>query len=251
MNRLFISDLHLGTERPASRQAFMRFLATHTHPGDELYILGDLFDAWLGDDDESSFAQSVVDALAARTRAGVRICLMPGNRDLLLGARFAERVGATLLPDPCCRSIEGQRVLLAHGDALCSADHGYQRYRRFIRSPLTRRLLMTLPVAVRRRIAARLRRSSRTHTAAKPTPLLDVVPATVDDALLAHHARLLIHGHTHRPARHVHTHGTRLVLGDWDGSIARYVHWPAGGEAQLLDFDIDAQAPSCERWTLP
>ncbi len=240
MDSLFISDLHLGKERPASTRAFTRFLATNTHAGDELYILGDLFDAWLGDDDESGFVESVVAALVARARAGVRIFLMPGNRDLLLGARFAGRVGATLLPDPCCRSIEGQRVLLAHGDALCSADRGYQCYRRFIRSPLTRRLLMALPLSVRRRIAARLRRSSRAHTAAKPTPLLDVVPATVEEALLAHHSRLLIHGHTHRPARHVHTHGTRLALGDWDGSIARYVHWPAGGEAQLLDFEIGA-----------
>lgn len=239
MDRLFISDLHLNEERPATSRALLRFLITHCHTGDELYILGDLFDAWLGDDDESAFVQPIVAALLASSRNGVSIHLMPGNRDLLLGERFAERIAATLLPDPCCLAFDGRRVLLAHGDALCSADLGYQRYRRFIRAPLTRHLLMALPLPARRRIAATLRQRSRTHTAAKPAPLLDVAPATVEATLLAHQARLLVHGHTHRPARHVHANGVRFVLGDWDGNSARYLSWPAGGEPELREFDIE------------
>lgn len=238
MDSLFISDLHLCEQRPATTRALLRFLATRTHGGDTLYILGDLFDAWLGDDDESPLACSVLDALGARSRAGVQVFLMPGNRDLLLGERFARRAGASLLADPCCRECNGRRVLLAHGDALCSADLGYQRYRRWIRRPATRRLLLALPLALRRRIAAALRRHSREHTPMKPAPLLDVVPATVEEALIEYGVDLLIHGHTHRPAQHAHRNGSRLVLGDWDGAEARYVCWSAGSEPLLHAFPI-------------
>ncbi len=238
MDRLFISDLHLDEAHPATTRALLRFLETHCHTGDELYILGDLFEAWLGDDDDSAFAQRVADALAASSRAGVHIHLMQGNRDLLLGRRFAQRAGATLLPDPCPCLFDGHRVLLAHGDALCSADRGYQRYRRFMRSPATRAVLLALPLSLRRRIASKLRSSSRTHTAAKAAPLLDVVTATVEAELARHGTELLIHGHTHRPARHAHANGTRFVLGDWDGDSARYLRWPSGGEPQLLEFAV-------------
>lgn len=236
MDSLFISDLHLDEAHPQTTQGFLHFLTGIPVAGDELYILGDLFNAWLGDDDDSPFACSIIDALAACVRSGVRVFVMPGNRDLLLGERFARRSGTTLLPDPGCRVIGGQRVLLAHGDAFCTADRGYQRYRRLIRSPLTRMLLLALPLALRRRIAAALRRSSSMRTAAKPAPLLDVVPATIEDTLAYHDVRLLIHGHTHRPARHEHVNGTRLVLGDWDSGHVRYVRWPSGGMPELQDY---------------
>lgn len=238
MDSLFISDLHLCEQRPATTRALLRFLATRTRGGDALYILGDLFDAWLGDEDDSPLARTVLDALGERSRAGVQVFLMPGNRDVLLGERFARRAGASLLPDPCCRQVGDRRVLLAHGDALCSADLGYQRYRRWIRRPVTHRLLLALPLALRRRIAAALRRHSREHTPMKPAPLLDVVPATVEEALIEYGVDLLIHGHTHRPAQHAHRNGSRLVLGDWDGAEARYVCWSAGSEPLLHAFPI-------------
>jgi UDP-2,3-diacylglucosamine hydrolase len=239
MGCLFVSDLHLCEARPAACRAFLDFLGTRARGASELYVLGDLFDTWLGDDDETALADAAAGSLAVLARQGTRVFLMPGNRDLLLGERFAARAGAVLLTDPCCRTIHGARTLLMHGDTLCSADRAYQRFRRVIRHPLTRALLLALPLAARRRVGQELRRRSRAATAAKPDAVVDAVPAAADAALRHAGATVLIHGHTHRPRRHAHAAGTRYVLGEWD-THGWYLQWQAGDEPRLLSFEIPA-----------
>ena len=233
MGCLFVSDLHLVPSRPATGRAFLSFLDTRARGASALYLLGDLFDTWLGDDDESALGAGVAEALAALGRTGTRVFLMPGNRDLLLGERFAALSGATILDDPCTIEIDGVRVLLMHGDQLCTADHAYQRFRRVVRHPLTRALLLALPLAARRRIAATLRRHSRQATASKSESVLDAVAESAEAALRAARAGVLIHGHTHRPGRHEHAAGTRYVLGEWDAEGC-YLEWNIGKEPRLL-----------------
>jgi len=216
---LFISDLHLDAASPAIARQFHAFLEGPPRTADALYILGDLFEAWLGDDDPDPFVRGVVGALRSLTDAGVPCFVMHGNRDFLIGDRFCRETGATLLEDGAVVDLYGERVLLMHGDALCTDDLGYQRLRRILRNPAVRFVLRHLGLDQRRALARRLRAGSRAHVGATAPEIMDVNAAAVARAFRAAGVRTLIHGHTHRPAVHEsEVDGApvrRIVLGDW------------------------------------
>lgn len=232
MTTLFISDLHLSPARPDITALFLRFLDAEASTADALYILGDLFDVWLGDDDDSAFAATIKVGLKQLVKRGVPVYFMAGNRDFLIGARFASETGVTLLDEGSCISLYGSRTLLLHGDTLCTLDTGYQRFRKIIRAPLVMRLLQWLPLSWRMRIARRLRGASSTHQARTPAQLqpLDATHSAVQQVFAQTNAQQIIHGHTHQPALHVYGHGQRRwVMGDWyeQGSVLRITptHW--------------------------
>ena len=217
---LFLSDLHLSPERPEALAAFHAFAAGPARTAEAVYILGDLFDWWVGDDQMADpFVASVVASLAGISAAGVALFVGRGNRDFLLGARFAKAAGATLLPDFTIVHPGGVRTVLCHGDELCTEDTEYQAYRARMRDPATQARLLRLPYLVRRAIASWLRRKSRNDKALKPESIMDVADDAVVAALREQSAQRLIHGHTHRPARHEHavdgTTRERYVLADW------------------------------------
>jgi len=217
---LLISDLHLEEERPDITRAFLHFLTTRACQAEALYILGDFFEVWIGDDAITPFQQSIADALRALSERGTRIYLMHGNRDFMLGKGFCRAAGCTLLGDPSVVELGGQRVLLMHGDSLCTRDEGYMRLRRLLRNPLSLFILRHLPLSTRRKLARKLRNESRAQTRIKASDIIDVTPELIPRVLAEHGVRTLIHGHTHRPATHeLEVDGRparRIVLGDWD-----------------------------------
>ncbi|MBU0922017.1 MAG: UDP-2,3-diacylglucosamine diphosphatase [Pseudomonadota bacterium] len=217
---LLISDLHLEEERPDITRAFLHFLATRACQAEALYILGDFFEVWIGDDAMTPFQQSIADALRALSERGTRIYLMHGNRDFMLGKGFCRAAGCTLLGDPSVVELGGERVLLMHGDSLCTRDEGYMRLRRLLRNPLSLFILRHLPLSTRRKLARKLRNESRVQTRMKASDIIDVTPELIPRVLAEHGVRTLIHGHTHRPATHeLEVDGRparRIVLGDWD-----------------------------------
>jgi UDP-2,3-diacylglucosamine hydrolase len=217
---LFLSDLHLSAERPGLLAAFASFCQGPARAAGAVYILGDLFDAWLGDDQlREPVAAQVARELRAVAEAGVHVAVMQGNRDFLLGERFGRAAGATLLPDEIVVDVEGTRTLLLHGDLLCTADASYQKYRAWTRSARVQRRMLALPYVARRAIARGLRGQSRRTSAMKPEAIMDVTEDAVVAAFRAHGVTRMVHGHTHRPARHVLTVDgrtcERLVLADW------------------------------------
>ncbi|WP_322407234.1 UDP-2,3-diacylglucosamine diphosphatase [Idiomarina sp. PL1-037] len=226
----FIADLHLSPGRPDILAAFDNFCQQHTNL-DALYILGDLFDAWLGDDDTSEFAAQVKNQLKYMTDSGVRLYFMAGNRDFMVGERFASDVGLTLLPDETVIDLYGERVLLMHGDTLCTLDKGYLRYRAIIQNALVKGIMRSLPLSWRMRIANRLReKSSSQRPELTPEQLykMDAQHSEVLHVMEKHSVRQLIHGHTHRPAVHCFTLGDgkpakRIVLGDWYQQASAYL----------------------------
>lgn len=217
---LLISDLHLEEERPDITRAFLHFLATRATQAEALYILGDFFEVWIGDDAMTPFQESIACALRALSERGVRIYLMHGNRDFMLGQSFCHKAGCKLLADPSVVQLCGEPVLLMHGDSLCTRDEGYMRLRRLLRNPLILFVLRNLPLATRRKLARKLRNESRTQTRMKASDIIDVTPELIPGVLAEHRVRTLIHGHTHRPATHdLEVDGQpakRIVLGDWD-----------------------------------
>jgi UDP-2,3-diacylglucosamine hydrolase len=236
---LFVSDLHLAPERPALGAAFEAFCAGPAREARALYVLGDLFDAWIGDDQlQDPFSARVGAALAGVAAAGVPVFVLAGNRDFMLGDEFASAIGARLLPAEIVVDVHGTPTLLLHGDELCTDDVDYQRYRRWTRDPRHRRWLRALPYRLRLALAGWLRRKSRQATAAKPESIMDVSAAAVERAFLRHGVARMIHGHTHRPARHHLTVAgrpcERLVLADWydHGSVLEVT--PAGIAARTL-----------------
>lgn len=225
MNTLFISDLHLSEERPHITAAFLAFLQQKTLAYDELYILGDFFDAWIGDDDDRSLASEVAQALKNISAKGVQIFFQHGNRDFLLGEGYAALCGMHLLPPLHVIEREGQRILLAHGDQFCTQDVAYQQFRALVRNPDWQQDFLAKPIAERRAIAAQLRAKSREANSMKAEDIMDVTLSEIEDILLAQQCSLLIHGHTHRPGRHALTlpdgrAAERLVLGEWADT-----HW--------------------------
>ncbi|MEL6750043.1 MAG: UDP-2,3-diacylglucosamine diphosphatase [Pseudomonadota bacterium] len=217
-NKHFISDVHLTDERPESLALWQHYIRTGPQTGDQLYILGDLFDVWIGDDDDAPLAMQVRTSLQQLTQRGVTLYLQHGNRDFMLGQRFARQVGAMLLPEVYRLTVAGQLTILLHGDQLCTDDHRYQAARRRLRSRWFQWLLRWRSLDARRRIAAAYRARSRDN----PTPLsqMDAVPEAVINHLQCHHATQMIHGHTHRPAVHQHTLpdgqvAQRYVLDEW------------------------------------
>ena len=219
MATLLISDLHLDAARPQITEQFSQLLAIDARAADALYILGDLFESWIGDDDDAPLAQRVAAELRALHDTGVRVYFMHGNRDFLLGEEYARRAGMVLLTDPTVVDLYGERVLLMHGDTLCTDDSEYQKFRTLVRNPDWQRAFLAKPLAERRAFAAMARGESSRQTALKTAEITDVNLDAVQAALRAHGVRTLIHGHTHRPATHVidldGVRAERIVLGDW------------------------------------
>ena len=219
---LFISDLHLSPHTAGTVQRFFDFLAGLARNTRSLTILGDLFDYWAGDDDLADpFNARIVAALRALSDSGVRLEFMAGNRDFLIGDAFAAAAGLSLLPDPCVRDIGGIRTLLTHGDALCTDDANYQRFRAQVRDPAWRTAFIARPLAERKREIEALRTRSEAEKKVKPMAIMDVNAGAVAAALAEHGAHALIHGHTHRQGCHEHVVAgitcRRWVLGDWHG----------------------------------
>lgn len=228
MSTLFISDLHLCAERPAITALFADFLRRRGATADALYILGDLFEYWIGDEAVSAEAhRPIIEALAALTGAGVPVYVLPGNRDFLLGAGFERATGCRLLADPTLIDLYGTRVLLMHGDSLCTDDVDYQAFRRMVRSESWRREYLAKSLAEREALSRRYRQMSKVATAGKRPEIMDVNAQQVEALMRQFRVHQLIHGHTHRPAQHLFNldghRARRTVLGDWyeQGSVLR------------------------------
>ena len=222
MPALFISDLHLAEERPAANEQFIDFLEGKARTAEALYILGDFFEYWIGDDGlEDPFYAVMAGLLRRLTAGGVRLYLMHGNRDFLLGERFCGATGAQLLADPSLHEIEGVRTLLMHGDTLCTDDVDYQNWRRTARSEAFQREFLAKSLAERRRAIVGMREKSKEVVQAKPAEIMDVNDEAVTQAMRTYGVNRLVHGHTHRPGRHSLTidgHAAeRWVLPDWYG----------------------------------
>lgn len=231
---LFISDLHLTPERPGAAASFLRFLEQRAAHADALYILGDLFEAWVGDDDLASpFNTGIAAALKQVSDAGVPVYFLPGNRDFLAGPGFARAAGLSLLQDPTPVDLYGTPTLLAHGDAWCTDDAPYQAFRAQVREPAWRATFLDKPLAERHAIAAVLRERSEQAKADKRPDIMDVNSAAVAEAFRRHGVSRIIHGHTHRPARHEHLiddrSRERWVLPDWYDASAGYLVCDATG----------------------
>ncbi|SFB47239.1 UDP-2,3-diacylglucosamine diphosphatase [Azotobacter beijerinckii] len=220
MATLLISDLHLDEERPDISRAFLRFLKERASQAEALYILGDFFEVWIGDDAMSPFQCSIAKALRDVADRGTRIFFMHGNRDFLVGRSFCRQAGCSLLRDPSRIELNGAPVLLMHGDTLCTRDIAYMRFRRRLRNPLSTWLLRHLPLSKRQQLARKWRDASRQQVRQKAAEIVDVTPEEIPRIMAEHGVLTLIHGHTHRPAVHVlQVNGRdarRIVLGDWN-----------------------------------
>lgn len=238
---LLVSDLHLEPQRPDIVRAFLHLLETRARGAEALYILGDLFEAWIGDDAMGAFEIEIASALRRLADSGTAIYLMHGNRDFLIGKGFCRQAGCRLLAERHIADFQGRRVLLMHGDTLCTRDEGYQKLRRILRNPLTLFILRHLPLATRQKLACKLRSESRQQTRAKALEITDVTEAEVEREMRAARVTTLIHGHTHRPARHeLRLDGQpaeRIVLGDWDRR-GWVLEASAAGLSQV-DFALD------------
>ena len=228
MARLFVSDVHLDAAAPQATEQFLTFLRTEAAQAEALYILGDLFEAWVGDDDQEPANDRVCRALRVLTASGVACFALHGNRDFLLGTGFSERSGCQLLPDPVIAQLDGECVLVTHGDALCTDDHAYQELRSIVREPAWQRRFLALPRAHREQLADVVRAGSRRHTSRTVPYIMDVNAQAVTAAFRATGVRRLVHGHTHRPGVHdIEIDGEpaqRIVLGAWyeQGSVLRF-----------------------------
>lgn len=217
---LFISDLHLSADHPAATAALLHFLQETAPAAEALYVLGDLFEYWIGDEAlDQPFSHGVAEAFRSLSEHGVRLHFMHGNRDFLVGSRFAAESGMQLLTDPTMVDLYGTPTLLMHGDTLCSDDIEYQKFRAMVRDPAWQQTFLAQPLAQRIRMAQDMRNLSEQAKQAKAMQIVDVTPATVEQTLRAHGYPRLIHGHTHRPARHEHHIDGRVcerwVLADW------------------------------------
>ncbi|MBP9644524.1 MAG: UDP-2,3-diacylglucosamine diphosphatase [Pseudoxanthomonas sp.] len=234
MSTLFVSDLHLDPARPEITALFLRFLQREAASADALYILGDLFEAWVGDDDPSSTGQQVADGLRRLADAGVPVYFVHGNRDFLVGQDYAGRAGMRILPDPAVVSLYGEPVLVMHGDLLCTDDHAYQAFRAQTRDPHWQAMFLAQPLAARQAFAAQARQASMSRQQdmidgdrASFEAVTDVNPQAVEATFARFGVATLVHGHTHRPAMHAvrigDREGRRIVLGDWyeQGSVLR------------------------------
>lgn len=224
---LFISDLHLDPARPEITRLFESFLHDQARKADALYILGDLFEVWLGDDDNSAHNQAIIDALHTLTTRGVPLYLMHGNRDFLMSEAFERRTGGRLLPEPSVIDLYGTPTLILHGDILCTDDVAYQEFRHMVRNPQWQQQFLSQPIEVRARIASEVRDENDREKAQKTADIMDVNADAVIQVFREHAVTQLIHGHTHRPAVHeLEVDGKtvkRIVLGDWytQGSVLR------------------------------
>jgi len=219
MINVLISDLHLEENNPATADIFKKFLRDCTSNAAALYILGDFFEAWIGDDDLTSFNRMIIDALSQATKTGLPIYFTHGNRDFLIGKKFLRMTGCQLLPDEFVANIFGTPTLLMHGDTLCTEDIKYLKFRKKSRSWLFKTFIQFYSLKKRRAIAQRYREASKIHTSSAPEYIMDVTQTEVEQVMRKHHVLHMIHGHTHRPAvHHFKMDGqdaTRTVLGAW------------------------------------
>lgn len=236
---LFISDLHLAPERPDIILLFERFLDEQARHAESLYILGDLVEYWLGDDDEARGLASVFNKIKHISDQGVAIYFMHGNRDFLMGKQLAKRIGCTLIDDPYIAMFDKQPVILMHGDTLCTDDVDYIKMRAFLRNPAWQQDFLAKPLAERIIMARALREKSSEETRNKSAEIMDVNAAAVELAFSQHHSKLMIHGHTHRPNIHQlvvnNQPVTRIVLGDWY-SHGSYLEFNGINDYKLLTF---------------
>lgn len=225
MSTLFIADLHLDPARPEIIATFERFLGREAASAEALYILGDLFEAWIGDDDDDPQVRAVLAALRRLTVQGVPVLVVHGNRDFLMGSVFEAATGCRLLPEASVIDLYGEPVLIMHGDTLCTADTAYLAFRTQMRNPAVQQGLLAKPLAERRAMAAHLRMESQAANQAKAEAIMDVTPEEVARVMSEHGVRRLIHGHTHRPGFYpvpaLGADAERIVLGDWyeQGSV--------------------------------
>ncbi len=227
---LFISDLHLSPRSPGATRLFLRFLAGRARQASELFILGDLFEAWIGDDDiDDAYNAEIVTALRAASDAGLHISLLHGNRDFLIGQDFAAASGVRLINDPYILSTPAWQFVLSHGDALCLDDAPYMAFRAQVRDPQWQAALLAKPLAERRAIATHMREVSESSQRGKEDPYTDLQAAAIDDFLREHGYATFIHGHTHQPATHDHIvdgiHVERWVLADWHEDRGECLVW--------------------------
>ncbi len=241
MSTFFISDLHLASDQPRLFAAFEAFLQGPARNAESLYILGDFFDAWIGDDDDDEFLATVKNLLSRYSAAGTTVYVLHGNRDFLLGKTFAEQTGSTLLAESTVIDLYGRQVLIMHGDSLCTQDVEYQQFRAMVRNPSWQQQVLALPLPQRRLMAANLRQQSQSMNAMKAEDIMDVTPEEVTQALRNAAVNLLIHGHTHRPDRHrVSLDGLdaeRIVLGAWHDQ-GWFLQAGADGSLDLRSFAI-------------
>ncbi|PKF51612.1 UDP-2,3-diacylglucosamine diphosphatase [Enterovibrio nigricans] len=241
MTVLFISDLHLSPSHPEITHCFFRFLKEEATKASALYVLGDLFESWIGDDDETPLHLSVAAAFKSLHDHGVPVYFIHGNRDFLVGKRFAKLAEMTLLPEHCVIDLFGKPTLIMHGDTLCIQDEAYQRYRKKVHNRLIQWLFFRLPLRIRKNIGEKLRQSSSDSNQYKSYDIMDVDPAEVVRVMNDENVTQMIHGHTHRPAKHEMNIGNqsarRIVLGDWytQGSILRCT--ANGCELETRAFD--------------
>lgn len=219
MTILFISDMHLADERPELTQLFLNFLQTQAVHADALYILGDMFELWIGDDYKTNTSQTVCDALQQLSHTGVPIYFMHGNRDFLIGKKFARAAGITLLPDKYIINLYGTKTLLMHGDTLCTRDIDYLKFRRKVRNKIIQFFFLRKSLEYRINVANHYRQKSKNYTQTAVKEIMDVTPSEIPKLLSYYHTDLLIHGHTHRPGIEylkLNDHyGMRIVLSDW------------------------------------
>ncbi|MGD9108428.1 MAG: UDP-2,3-diacylglucosamine diphosphatase [Gammaproteobacteria bacterium] len=239
---LFIADLHLSYDQPEVTERFFQFLQTKVMQADALYILGDFFNLWVGDDDENAFNRAVINALRKCVDGGVPIYFMPGNRDFLVGKRFFQASGCRLLPDPCIVNLYGVRTLLAHGDIFCVNDFKYFVYRFIVRNWLIKKIFLWLPLPIRKTIANKAREISQNYNASLSQSAYDVAQTAVKRIMRKYKANLIIHGHIH----HVGDYkfeldgnlARRIMLGDWDQHIGNALVCQPSIDQQSLDLQF-------------
>ena len=242
---LFVSDVHLQEDMPGTAQAFLDFLHGHAAHACSLYLLGDLFEYWAGDDDLATpFNRRIAEALRAVSDAGVALYWIAGNRDFLVGEVFAKATGATILPDPHVASFAGQNIVLAHGDAQCTDDLAYMAFRAQVRQPAWQQAFLAQSLAQRKQIIAGLRQGSRDAQQNKSEAIMDVNPAAIDALFDQSQTSVMIHGHTHRPARHLLADDkVRWVLPDWDCDASQkrggWISLDAAGRLQSHDLAVE------------
>lgn len=214
---LFASDIHLHPSLPKTTDAFFGFLNEHARKADQLYLLGDLFEYWAGDDDiTTNYHSKIIHALRALSNSGTQIFWIAGNRDFLIGERFANETGAQFLPDPSVITIADHRIAIAHGDEQCTDDLPYMAFRSMVRQEKWQKDFLLLPLIERKKIIEGLRVNSQMEQKQKTSEIMDVNPKAIQNLFTNNNVEIIIHGHTHRPAKHQHKEGIRYVLPDWD-----------------------------------
>ncbi|WP_318488823.1 UDP-2,3-diacylglucosamine diphosphatase [Photobacterium leiognathi] len=241
MTTLFISDLHLSASRPDMTDCFLRFMAEDTANIDALYVLGDLFEMWIGDDEESPFLQQIKQAFKTLTDSGVPCYFVHGNRDFLIGKRFSQQTGVQLLPEHSVVDLYGKPTLILHGDTLCIEDEAYQRYRKKVHNKFIQWLFFRIPLSKRIQIGEKFRNNSSKNNQMKSQSIMDVTASEVVRVMKEFHVDQMIHGHTHRPDIHSLTvddkPATRIVLGDWYEHGSVLVVTPDGYQLETHAFD--------------